>query len=437
VKLVRDVGSHAFARNVARDRLLERLAATPWQFDFSRAVWLLERYLGAPIVTGGRGPVAREMLRFRPHILLGFPATDVRRLTRIGETPEGLPVFQMDVTFLGLYGVATPLPLHYAVQVLRSSDLQRGDIPGADDDVAPPAPEAHERAVAAEAAATRAVGEQWDRESGHSPVRDFVDLLHHRIISYYYRAGIKYRYDMSFGIPGRDDITRCLLMLIGISPDAGAETLGVDPIRLIRYAGLLTQRPRSAASLEGFLSDYWQDRLPFRVKEQVGRWVALPLDDMNRIGLANSRLGEDLTAGEQVFDLSGAFNIEIGPVDWATYLEILPDRATHVQTRAMVRLFVADPFSFTLEVKLKPGEVPPTQLTSDGQAGRLGLTSWVRTKDVPETSVIFSEMSCAASRFTADRGRAAPAARKQTSHSIGPGAADHKYMAAGANRPMG
>lgn len=415
-----------------RRPLMRRLEKSPWEFDFFRAVWSLERGLDTGVRVGGRGPVAKEVLRFRPHVIVGFPSTDIRRITRVGTMEDGTPVFRIEVTFLGLYGVASPMPAHYAIQIFRNAELQSGDIPSkADEERGVESPEKSAAAAKASPGATTTA------ESKGGAARDFLDLLNHRMVSYFYRAWTKYRYEFTFGDSGRDDITRYLLWLIGVSPEGDAALLGVPPIRLLRYAGMLTQHPRSAVSLEGVLTDYWGGRLPIRVDQHVGRWVALPVDDLNRIGLANSRLGEDLTAGEQVYDLSGAFNIEVGPVDWDTYMALLPDGEAHAQTRSLARLFTADPLLFTVEIKLAPGVVPELRLGSGENAGRLGLTSWVRTKDVPATSVSFTEMSCAASRFSAQRAKAPPAKTPHTSHAGGPGAAERIMVTPERNRAMG
>ena len=136
------------------------------------------------------------------------------------------------------------------------------------------------------------------------------------------------------------------------------------------------------------LLDYWKD-YAVELEQCVGRWVPIAPDDLNRMGAANSTLGGDLTVGEQVYDLSGAFNISVGPVDWTTYLSFLPDGSRFSQTRALVDLYCMDPLNFTIEIKLRAGEVPEMQLSSDDQASRLGYTSWARTDDIAETSVMF------------------------------------------------
>lgn len=340
--------------------LLERLAQRGWEFDFFQAAWLLERYAGGDTPVGQRGPASKETLRFRPDLSLGFPATDVRRVIAQRGTDREALRHLLEVTFLGLYGVSSPLPLHYPVEILRTAEPSVGE-------------ETVETAGAAPAS---------------SPVRDFLDVFHHRLISLFYRGGLKYRYERLFAVPQRDAVTEYLRCLVGCPPHFDERTLGVAPIRLLRYAGTLTQRPRSATTLAGLLFDYWGD-IPIHVRQFVGQWVPLDEADQNRLGARNSGLGTDLTIGEQVYDLGGTFTIAVGPVDWTTYMTFVPGGARFRQTRALTRLYCCDPLGFTIEVTLRPGEVPETRLTCDDTAGALGLTTWVRTRAMGETTVTF------------------------------------------------
>jgi len=354
--------------------LFDRLLKRGWEFDFFQAVWLLERYGGGETLVGGRGPVGSERIRFRPDVSVGFPPTDVRRVAALRGEGDAERRYRVDVTFMGLYGVSTPLPLHYAIDILRAVEPYS--------------------ATTGEPGEGVAVGEP---SSDSSPARDFLDIFHHRLASLFYRAWTKYRYDVTFGKAGRDTTTDYLLWLIGCPRQYDEAVLGVFPIRLIRYAGLLTQHPKSATSLEGLLFDYWEG-VDIEVEQCLGRWVTLSPADLNSIGMVNSCLGVDLTVGEQVYDLSGAFSISVGPVDWATYLSFLPSGERFAQTRSLVQLYCTDPLAFTIEVKLHAGEVPRTQLTSDDRAGRLGFTSWVLTGDSPATSVVFDATSPAPSQ---------------------------------------
>jgi len=358
--------------------LLSRLLGRGWQFDFFQAVWLLERHCRNRTAVGERGPAGTEPIRFRPDISMGFPATDVRRIRALDSADSDEPCFGVDVTFLGLYGVPTPLPLHYSVDILRHVDA------------------VEQLPVEASEAGPGQVRQAGPPGTGSTPERDFLDILHHRLISLFYRAWTKYRYYATFDMPHRDVMTSYLLWLIGCQPGWDEEVLGVPPLRMLRYAGLLTQHPRSAASLEGLLVDYWKgpalspvEGIPVRIEQFIGRWVPLKPVDLNQIGMRNSRLGVDVTVGGQVYDLSGAFRISVGPVDWATYLTFLPDGPRYAEARSIVLTYCADPLAFGLEVRLRAREVPEMCLCSDSTAGRLGYTSWVRTDDLPETSVTF------------------------------------------------
>jgi type VI secretion system protein ImpH len=366
--------------------VLGRLLKCGWEFDFFQAVWLLERCREDKTPIGGRGPVAEERIRFRPHVSVGFPPTDVRRITAMQAEHDAEQRYRVDVTFMGLYGVSTPLPLHYAIEMLRSVEPY-----------SPAEPAGGEQAEgASEGAVTIS-----KRGSDTNPTRDFLDIFHHRLVSLFYRAWTKYRYDVIFGMFGRDTITDYLLWLIGCPRRYDRSVLGVSPIRLIRYAGLLTQHPKSAAGLEGLLFDYW-DGVDIRIEQCIGRWVTLSVDDLNSIGTVNSTLGVDLTVGEQVYDRSGAFSISVGPVDWETYVSFLPCGERFAQTRALVQLYCSDPLAFTVEVKLHAREVPQMQLTSDDRAGRLGFTTWALTEEAPETSVMFDATSSRRIRHETD-----------------------------------
>lgn len=355
-----------------RGGLLQRLINRGWEFDFFQAVWLLERYCGSPTPVGGRGPVAAEPIRFRPEVSMGFPSTDVRRITPLaaaGQGPTGVPegetLYRIDATFMGLYGVSTPLPLHYAVEILRAVDPY---------EARPPVSDTPDSAV--------------EIEPESAPARDFLDIFHHRLLSLFYRSWTKYRYHVTYGMPGRDTVTPFLLWLIGCQRGYDQAILGVEPIRLIRYAGLLTHHPKPAVSLEGLLGDYWGG-MPIKVNQWIGRWVALNLADLNVIGVTHCRLGVDLTVGEEVYDLSGAFSITIGPMDWATYMMFLPGEWCYEQTCSLVHYYCCDPLAFNLEVRLLPGEVRPMHLASDDEAGRLGMTSWIGEEPSKELSISF------------------------------------------------
>ena len=93
---------------------LRRLLLTEGRsFEFFRAVQVLERIAPrSSIGVGLLGPVERESIRFVHDPSLAFPAGDI---SSIREQPglTGLSKIVVSGTFLGLVGVASPLPTYF------------------------------------------------------------------------------------------------------------------------------------------------------------------------------------------------------------------------------------------------------------------------------------------------------------------------------------
>src|ERR1043165_7020806 len=96
--------------------LRELLLFEPYRFSFFQAVRLLTRLHGEREPVGGDGPPSREVVRFRSHVSLGFPPSEIHDLT---EHPDGQGTPTMTVAFMGLTGTAGVLPRHYTEHLLE------------------------------------------------------------------------------------------------------------------------------------------------------------------------------------------------------------------------------------------------------------------------------------------------------------------------------
>jgi type VI secretion system protein ImpH len=136
--------------------LEQTLFEEAYRFDFFQAVRLLERLQPDCVPVGGRP--GREAVRFRARASLSFPASAIHQLDR----PDGpdTPV-AMTVAFMGLTGPSGVLPICYTELLMNA--IRAGD-----------------RTLAA-----------------------FLDLFHHRLISFFYRAWEKYRPPWPTSAPGR------------------------------------------------------------------------------------------------------------------------------------------------------------------------------------------------------------------------------------------
>ncbi len=304
--------------------LLERAP----RFSFFQAVQLLQKaFPGAPGV-GRQGPVEKERIRFRPALDLSFAASDVAAI-RETEPEEGATGVEVVTTFLSLYGSPSPLPTYFTERLFDQDDdsLQRG----------------------------------------------FLDLFHHRILSLFYRAWEKYRYSAQFDAEGRDYYSRRLLDLLALDPDRFPPGHRVARLRFLGLAGLLTQIPRSSATLRAALSDYFPG-FPVDVEPFVGRWIEIPSPDRNRLGRDNSALGESLSLGGRVFDRRCTFRVRVGPLELADFMTLLPGGDRQAELRELVDVMNGDGLDYEVELELKEEEVPPLRLSSG--TALLGWSTW-------------------------------------------------------------
>jgi type VI secretion system protein ImpH len=373
----------------------DRLARQFFEFDFFQAVRVLERLYPDRVPVGLDGPPAEEIARFRAHLSMAFPPSQIIALDPIGdERPNPL----LTVTFMGLYGPSGVLPTHYT-QLLM--DLVR--------DVRGP-----------------------ERRS----LRDWLDLFNHRFISLFYRAWEKYRFHLAYdrgeaNRPTPDTFTLGIRSLMGLGTTgyrdrlvlrkAGAlpensqwevpaksersglarkahtpnqhqdSELGrIDDLALMYYAGFFVQRPRNAINLRMLVADYF--RLPIEVCQFQGRWLNIPEDGQTRIGEFGS-LGVNAVAGERTWDVQSRFRLRLGPLSYPQFEDLLPDPAPQLERKTffllaqLVRLFVGPEFDFDIQLVLSGKDVPQAQLGDQPGAGpRLGWNMWLISQS-PSSSV--------------------------------------------------
>lgn len=321
--------------------LVRKILKQTRDFEYYQLLHLVERTDGN-IPLGCQGPAPREPARLRPTLSLGFPPCDLDYI----EWDDDAQRLRVTTTFLGLYGSDSPLPTHFTERLLDESE---------EDEL----------------------------------VRAFLDMFHHRIFSMLYRSWAKYRYHVTFRTGGVDPISQVVRAFLGIGTPGTAEHMKTPPVRMFRYAGLLSQRPRSAAGLAGMLRDFF-DGVEFDIEQCVGRWLPIQPDDRNKMGQRKCGLGTDFLLGERIFDRSGKFRVKVGPVDFATYTKFLPGEKAAKQLAELATFYCTDPLQFDSEVILKSEEVPDLPLGASGFLGRLSWTSWLKSKPSGDKSAVFS-----------------------------------------------
>lgn len=352
--------------------LIEQLAADPQRFEFFQAVRLLERHFIAEAGDGAASPVA-DRVRFRNTIGLGFAPSQVEALAieydgdehgaapasastdgtgpaAAGDggkppappsTPAGLHRTVLTPAFIGLLGRHGVLPLHYTERIAER--------------------------------------ERYHRDHA---ARAFFDLFSNRAVGQFYRAWKKYRLPLEYESDRRNRFLPQVLALCGLGQSALRDRLregsgAVDDESIAHFAGLLRQRPLSAAALEQVLAAYF--RIPVRIEQFVGKWYTLPAGQKSSLGGSNALLGKTALLGERVWQRNLCVRVHLGPLARQRYRAFLPGRELAAALHKLITLAAGTQFEFEIRPVLRAADVAPCSLAADDGA-RLGFDAFLTTR---------------------------------------------------------
>lgn len=310
--------------------LVEWLRDEPYRFEFYQLVRLLER-LQPPPSTPGFEYLRRDTVRFRSHLSLGFPASEVQRLDLHAARPASLTV-----NVFGLAGALGPLPHPYTEMLLEAN--ARRDRAGV----------------------------------------DFLDIFNHRLISLLYRVRQAHEPALTARAPHESVFAESLFAIIGLGIRTSRKRLGFPAQSMLHYSGLLSRRPRSAAGLETLLRDYFG--VPVWIKQFSGIWRNIDSSQWTKVGRSgkNQELGFGAALGKRAWDQAGAITIAIGPLTLLKFGTFLPGGKNHAVFCGIVTFYLGVQKA-RVRLKLNTAEVPQLRLGGS----RLAHTSWLRLSSRP------------------------------------------------------
>ncbi|MCJ0975665.1 type VI secretion system baseplate subunit TssG [Pseudomonas sp. PS1] len=271
-----------------------------------------------------------EHLEFQANPSLGFPGSDIDRVEFFEE--EGELRARLRINLVSLFGAGSPLPAFYADQAL-------GD--GAEG----------------------------------NPTREFLDLFNNRLQRLMVPIWQKYRYRARFTSGARDPLSEQLFALIGLGGEQIRAASELNWKRLLPYLGLLSLRAHSAALIESVLRYYFK-HADVRIEQCLERQVDILAEQQNRLGRANSQLGESLVLGERVRDRGGKFRIHVRQLSWHRFHEFLPVGTGYQPLCALVRFTLRDPLDYDIRLQLRRDDIRDLRIGAENPC-RLGWTSWL------------------------------------------------------------
>ncbi len=313
-------------------------------YSFIQVIRLLRLFLNAPPAGEGTAAYDHKQLHIRPHLSLGFPASDVESIEERIDDDE-LNSFNIEATFLSLYGSSSPLPTFYTEELLD------------------------------------------ERSEEASASRDFLDIIHQRLYQLFFQSWLKYRQFQQISEEEDSSHIDRLFCLLGMGEPEFREKVD-KPMDLLRYIGLFSQAPRSSVGLKTLLSDALH--LPVDVLSCLERKAKIPADQRIQLGTNAVGLGSDSFLGEEIKDRMGKFRIKVGPLDEPDYRAFFPGSALYKKLVTLTDLFVVDPLEYDIEVTMA-GQQAQTVCLGAAEWSGLGLDSWLFSGDeTGEKSNLFS-----------------------------------------------
>jgi type VI secretion system protein ImpH len=346
--------------------LIGSLVAGPHAFSFFQAVRILECAAAGrhPRVGLSRDPTD-DFVRFGQHVELVHLATDIRSVTPAGD--PGNPIYRLKACFTGLAGPFGPMPEWLTETLVH---LAHG-IP--DETLFPPGPQG------GGLYATAAVKDEG--------MAEFLDLFHHRMFSFLYRAWSSGNMAVAFdraalaeGKQHESDAPR-FGHFIGSTFGTGSDALFDHPVlpsfARLAFAGHLSCQTRHAEGLEAILRVFFG--VPAEIHQLVGHWMEIPLESRCRLGESASTgtLGGSVFVGRRMWDHQQKFRLRLGPMNLARLKGFLPGGNDHARLGAWLDFYTSRRWTCDIQIVLEREHVPCAVL---GQAGELGRTCWLKSR---------------------------------------------------------
>ncbi len=315
-----------------RDAVIAKLAQQPYAFGFYSALRLLQSCFRDLPRVGYSWSAGRDPIRFAQSPALDFAPSTLESVQR--KDPALPPVLYF--RHFGLFGPNGPLPL-CLTEYARDRLLHHGD----------------------------------------PTFAAFCNIFHHRLLSFFFRTWADAQKSVDFDRPKDSRWLYYVGSLVGLGMESLTERQTVPDRAKLYFAGRLVQQTRNAEGLEAIVQDFFGIRT--RLLTFIGRWLKLPGGSVCKLGVSpeTGSLGATVIVGTRFWTCQLHFRLRLGPMSLAEYERMLPTGNSFRRLCDWVRLYTGEHFSWDVQLVLAKEQVPATQM---GKMGRLGWTTWLKTK---------------------------------------------------------
>ncbi|KWC39192.1 type VI secretion protein [Burkholderia ubonensis] len=296
-------------------------------FAYFQAIRLLRRIVRERRDDSASTNSSSMPIHTRPNLTLSFPDTDVERIDKADDGG-----YRVVANFFGLYGVSSPLPTFYTEDLIDEAF------------------------------------------KGRHAARGFLDVLHRALYPLLFDAWLKHRLSLRIVEEHDEDALRPLYALAGVDARI-ARDAGLHEHALLRYVGLLSQRPRSAVGLRALLADAFAPAT-VDIEPCVPQWLPIPAIQRTRVGTCAHRLGVDARVGTRMRDDGARLRIVLGDVPVPLFRALMPGGEAFRRLRFLTRLYLTRPFTVDVIIRVRARDALPA-CCGGGAWSRVGFDAWL------------------------------------------------------------
>ncbi|EMG9309878.1 type VI secretion system baseplate subunit TssG [Proteus mirabilis] len=313
--------------------LIEALGEKLPYVNFYRLCQLIENSCAETSGLGRSSSLKDDPIRFRPHRGMGFPVTEIKGLDSFNRyRPSTVPSIR--TTFLGLYGITSPLPTTYLNDIAQYRD-------------------------------------------GTDSLTDFLDIFNHRLTTQFYRIWRKYSYPATFQAGGTDETSKYLYGLIGLGIPGCANHVESPLSRFLALLGILRLPTRTAEGIHALVKllapSTNVDIIPHDPRQII-------LDKPTQMSCKNpTTLENKPVLGAYAFDVNSQVLIQLQTDDKKESKGWLPDGSIYQDFMALLRVYLGSRVNARLCLRLPRHLLADATLSSKQKQGvQLGRTAVMR-----------------------------------------------------------
>jgi len=331
------MGTVANPRGVSRGNLEDQLFKEVYSFDFHQVVRLMEFFTPGCTPLGEGSNPNSEALRISSRISFSFATADLNNLypAKAIDPLKKLP--QLSINFMGLAGISKPIPTPYAYRFYQRT--------------------------------------RWK----DTATKDFLDIFNHRFAGILYRIHKKFRVELSTGFLETTVFGSVLSSIAGIyqKSDFLKNRMSVPDRSIIGFSAYLWKRPPSSYGLKEIIGSYFS--ILVKVREYYGAWVKADSSQWSRLSSKKETfnvLGRTMIIGTKAWDQQGGIVLELGPINYETFLSLLPTGGKYNAFCDLAYLYLGDLYGLKVNFTIKKDTIPKVRL---GTNAALGYTTWAHS----------------------------------------------------------